>query len=256
MTSRSLVVLMAFAGLSWFSPVVAEAQSIAVSLPDTTTTNAEIDLPVRLGDTTGLDVVAINLIVAFDSTIVRVDSITTAGFLAESMFLTTNFSTADRVIVAGAGAAFLSGGGTLLTLHARFVGTGTTDLRFERFTFNEGSPAADVTNGSLSNAGGTATDDPSILPDAFLVHGNFPNPFTSETTLQFDLPTAALVRLEVIDMLGRQVHATPATLLSAGSAREIVFSGAHLPAGTYIIRLHAVLPNGERAVNRLATIVR
>jgi len=248
--------LIALPGILWLAPGSTSAQSIAVSLPDTVTTAPEIDIPVRVGDTTDLNVVAINLIVSFDSTIVRVDSVTTAGFLAETMFLTTNFSTADRVVIAGAGAGFLSGGGTLLTLHARFVGTGTTDLRFERFVFNEGSPASDLANGSLSNAGGTASEDPSILPDAFLVYGNFPNPFASQTTLQFDLPTAALVRLEVIDMLGRQIHASPATLLSGGRAREIAFSGAHLPAGTYVFRLHASLPDGERVVNRLATIIR
>ncbi len=256
MKFRFLVLIAALMGISWFASASAMAQSIAVSLPDTTTTRAEIDLPVRLGDTTGLNVVAINLIVSFDSTIVRVDSITTAGFLAETMFLTTNFSTADRVIVAGAGAAFLSGGGTLLTLHARFVGTGTTALRFEKFVFNEGSPGADLANGSLSNADDTAAEDPAILPESFLVHANFPNPFATETTLQFDLPTTALVRMEVIDMLGRRVHAQPATLVAGGTGRELTLSGAHLPVGTYILRIHAVLPDGERIVNRLATIVR
>jgi hypothetical protein len=64
------------------------------------------------------------------------------------------------------------------------------------------------------------------------------------------------VRLEVIDMLGRLVHVTPLTLLPGGRAIEIPFSGVELPAGTYIFRLHAALPDGERAVNRLATIVR
>ncbi|MEZ4703124.1 MAG: T9SS type A sorting domain-containing protein [Rhodothermales bacterium] len=245
-----------FLSLFVFLSIDASAQTISVALPDTVTQETTIDLPVVLGDATGLNVVAFNMVVSFDSTIIAIDSVTTAGFMADGMILTTNFGTRDRVVVAGAGAAFLSGGGVLLELHARFVGAGQTDLRFERFTFNEGSPQAEVTSGKVSNVGRVANEDEAVLPAGFLAHGNYPNPFSSTTTVRFDLPATAPVTIDVYDVLGRRVAATATALVPAGKNREVPLTGLQLPAGMYIYRLRAELPSGERAISRLMTIIR
>ena len=77
------------------------------------------------------------------------------------------------------------------------------------------------------------------LPGIFTVVGNFPNPFQDATQLVFDLPWTAHVRVEVIDMIGRQIVNTPESSIGAGWARTIELNGELLPAGVYLYRLIA-----------------
>lgn len=49
------------------------------------------------------------------------------------------------------------------------------------------------------------TGDESLLPDRFSLYQNYPNPFNSSTIIQYTLPEAVWVRMEVYDILGRRV---------------------------------------------------
>ena len=75
------------------------------------------------------------------------------------------------------------------------------------------------------------------LPEAFVVHGNYPNPFRNSTHLQFDLPSSARVTVEVIDMLGRRVLTVPPVELTAGWGKQIEVDGQSLPSGHYLYRI-------------------
>ena len=75
------------------------------------------------------------------------------------------------------------------------------------------------------------------LPEAFVVHGNYPNPFRKSTHLQFDLPSSARVTVEVIDMLGRRVLTVPSVDLTAGWGKQIELDGQSLPSGHYVYRM-------------------
>lgn len=84
----------------------------------------------------------------------------------------------------------------------------------------------------------TAVDDHGLLPDGFVLYGNYPNPFNPTTTIRFALPQAEQVRLTVYDVLGREVAVLVDQPMVSGE-HTVVFDAARLPGGTYLYRLEA-----------------
>ena len=82
------------------------------------------------------------------------------------------------------------------------------------------------------------------VPSTFTLHGNYPNPFAGSTRIVFDLPSAAKVSVDVLDITGRRVRRVPSRMLEAGWARGIDVNGAGLPSGMYLYRMHVDLPEG------------
>jgi len=88
----------------------------------------------------------------------------------------------------------------------------------------------------------TAADPIRAMPEAFALHGNYPNPFNGQTEIAFDLPTAGPVNITVHNLLGQQV----ATILNetrvAGhhtlnwNARSD--QGQELTTGLYFLRVN------------------
>ena len=83
------------------------------------------------------------------------------------------------------------------------------------------------------------------LPQAFALHGNYPNPFQHSTRMIFDLPWPARVTVEVIDVVGRRVLTVPSVDLVAGWNHSIELTGAALSSGLYLYRVHASSPKGS-----------
>ncbi len=77
------------------------------------------------------------------------------------------------------------------------------------------------------------------LPESFVVHGNYPNPFQASTRLVIDLPQPARVQIEVMDLTGRRILTVPAQILSAGWEHSLLLNGQGLPSGLYMYRIIA-----------------
>ncbi|RMG68138.1 MAG: hypothetical protein D6715_03045, partial [Calditrichaeota bacterium] len=79
------------------------------------------------------------------------------------------------------------------------------------------------------------------LSGTFRLHPNYPNPFNPETVIEFELPAAQQVRLEVLDVLGRRVRLLLQGYLPAGTHQVRwdgrTESGREAAAGTYFYRL-------------------
>ena len=80
------------------------------------------------------------------------------------------------------------------------------------------------------------------LPTRFALRQNQPNPFGVTTTLKFDLPVGAMVRLEVFDAQGRRVETLANRYFPAGS--HVVqwspsASGRRIGPGIYFYRIEA-----------------
>jgi hypothetical protein len=143
-----------------------------------------------------------------------------------------------------------------------YVGSSAT----ASFTDNAGGPADYYRIAAVDMSGASSgwsvavqpsgsTDVPPI-PVRFALHAPVPNPFNPTTALQFDLPVASLVVLDVYDAQGRQVRRLAQGTHDAGQHR--VFwdgrddAGTQVGSGTYFARIVA---GRTTAVHKL-TLVR
>lgn len=118
--------------------------------------------------------------------------------------------------------------GAMVTLYHRVVATDGS--------FQTRSPTASA---SLTRDTGTASEGYEEQPARFVLHGNYPNPFNPTTTITFDLPEAATVHVEVLDLLGRHVLTVPRRSFASGSGHTIRVDATTLASGTYLYRVVA-----------------
>jgi len=76
------------------------------------------------------------------------------------------------------------------------------------------------------------------LPAETALHAAYPNPFNALTRLAYSLPRAASVQLIVFDVTGREVRTLVEGVQEAGR-HEVVFDGAGLAAGLYLVRMES-----------------
>lgn len=87
-------------------------------------------------------------------------------------------------------------------------------------------------------------------PDAFDLRPPFPNPSRSSITLQYMLPRAANVQVEVYDLLGRQIATFAYEEPSAGRV-ETQVDVSQLASGTYFLR---VIAGGDVKTERFTVV--
>lgn len=133
------------------------------------------------------------------------------------------------------------------------IGTGTASVEIEGTTYY--APAADLEGNprpnpvgsnpdqgayehSLGMPTGVQSEDKIEIPLTHAVYQNSPNPFNPTTTIRFDLPTRAFVRLTIYDVMGRLV-ATLADGYRTAGRHEAVFDASGLTSGVYLYRLTA-----------------
>jgi hypothetical protein len=83
-----------------------------------------------------------------------------------------------------------------------------------------------------------AAEEDSVLPDAYVLDQNYPNPFRTSTTIRYELPRPVAVQLLVYDILGREVRSLVNGVQGAGT-HEATMDGKGLPSGIYHLRLTA-----------------
>ncbi len=73
------------------------------------------------------------------------------------------------------------------------------------------------------------------LPTAFRIESVYPNPFNPVAEVTLALPRSGVVRVELVDILGRSVAAIHDGLMLAGM-QTMTINGASLASGTYFLR--------------------
>jgi len=88
-------------------------------------------------------------------------------------------------------------------------------------------------------ASGVAIGDEVTLPDAFVLQGNYPNPFNPTTNIQFDLKETSDVSIAVMDILGRTMLTVPSQTFAAGNSHTVSIDAGSLTSGIYLYRVVA-----------------
>lgn len=82
------------------------------------------------------------------------------------------------------------------------------------------------------------TETEAQMPAAFVLEQNYPNPFNPTTTIRWQMPDAAEVRLEVYNLQGQRVALLANGLHTAGT-HSVSFDASRLASGMYVYRLRA-----------------
>ncbi len=89
------------------------------------------------------------------------------------------------------------------------------------------------------------------VPEEFTLDQNYPNPFNPTTVIKYQLPVSSEVRLEVYDMLGRNVATLVNEQVAAGR-HTVNFDASNLSSGVYLYRLQA----GSQIMTKKLTILK
>jgi hypothetical protein len=81
-------------------------------------------------------------------------------------------------------------------------------------------------------------DDDSILPSAYRLGQNYPNPFNAQTTIEYSIPVASKVTLEIFDILGRRVDVLVDDQQQPGSY-TVTWDASGYSSGVFFYRLNA-----------------
>ncbi|MEE9119299.1 MAG: T9SS type A sorting domain-containing protein [Calditrichia bacterium] len=81
-------------------------------------------------------------------------------------------------------------------------------------------------------------DLPEILPRKYLLNQNYPNPFNASTTIQYSLPSASDVTIDIYDLLDRKVETLVQGEQKAGH-HQVIWGAKDQSSGIYFYRIQA-----------------
>ena len=119
-------------------------------------------IPVRVDDLSGLEVAGYTFGLSWDSSVISVSGISTAGTLSAGRSPQVSYPTAQSIFVQDAEDAYLEGDGTLLYLKGTLAEAGTSALDVTSFAFDRLGVDATVTDGAavVVNAAPQFTSSP------------------------------------------------------------------------------------------------
>ena len=169
-----------------------EAQ-VTVTLPEILTSDppgATVEIPVLVGDLTGLGVTAYQFVFHYDHTLLTPKSpyFSTDGTLSgeTGMLVMTNPDIPDKVSIAAAGSMPLAGTGTLLYLLFEIASTeGSCPLTLTDFYFNAGTPQANLVNGSFTISSCIPQQQYLLIPPGWSGISSYLTPVNSNMVTMF-----------------------------------------------------------------------
>ena len=195
------------ANLTWGEPSTEKSRSI---------------LPVRL-ENSGAKVYSISITLQGDLSNVATDQITTA--LPDGWQSVKAERAGDALEVVMAGATPLTESQEVVRLPLQSDDVGELGV----------SGMASLNEGEAAQIEGLGDID---TPDRFSFLGNYPNPVAQSTSITFNLPEDASVKVSVYDVLGREVRSITREM-AAGAERTVRLQADGLSSGMYLLRVEA-----------------
>ena len=113
----------------------------------------------------------------------------------------------------------------------------------------EGDP--DTLRITVSGNGVLSVSEPSEIPSEFSLFPAYPNPFNSTTTIEYALPYASEVSLNLYKLTGQRIETLVNGRLQAGVHRVMLDAG-DLASGLYFVKLNA----NSQAISRKLLLVK
>lgn len=109
------------------------------------------------------------------------------------------------------------------------------------FRSSGGDYVFEITGASLAkNMGGSEIDIQSeniiTIPEEFCLNQNYPNPFHPSTTIEFGIPEATDVKINIYDIQGRLVTTLVNSNISAGF-HKVIWNASEYSSGIYFVKM-------------------
>ena len=135
---------------------------------------------------------------------------------------------------------------TLSTTHLDYPGNAASFKAGDRYAWmiriykKDGTtvwndPVKNAFTFQMSSPTGVAKSD-EALPADFSLSQNFPNPFNPSTTIQYEIPKTAFVKIIVYDILGKEIAVLKNEVQNSGTYK-INFNAQNLASGIYFYKL-------------------
>lgn len=121
---------------------------------------------------------------------------------------------------------------------------------------NSGGYDASLTVGIAAPTTGIINLEPET-GGQFKLGTNYPNPFSSETTISFSLAATSRVTIELFDLQGRKVADVVRRTMEAGEQNVVLkrdLQGSNLPEGSYVYQITVENSNGSFKQCKLLTV--
>ncbi|MCH2450352.1 MAG: T9SS type A sorting domain-containing protein [Gracilimonas sp.] len=92
------------------------------------------------------------------------------------------------------------------------------------------------------------------VPEAFKLHGNYPNPFNPTTTISYSLPEAMTVEIKIYNLQGQLVADFGKKYQQAG-VQNVTWNAGALASGTYFYQLIAAGSDGREFIEQKTMVL-
>jgi hypothetical protein len=130
----------------------------------------------------------------------------------------------------------------------------TTDYYWHVNAQNIGGASAYSTARLFTTGTVLGVDEHGNAPREFALLQNYPNPFNPSTTIQYDIPKAAHVRIVIYDVLGRTVE-TLVDGVQAASTYRVTWNATNFSSGVYFYRIEANSQDGTGTFTAVKKLV-
>ncbi|TAH40761.1 MAG: T9SS type A sorting domain-containing protein [Bacteroidetes bacterium] len=188
----------------------------------------------------------------------RISHIHFQVFLSSMLQVTSQFTypVNEKQLIYTTIAPYTTWGADPQTVSTDNVFSDGSTLQVATLIFNSGTGGYDSFLEVGINGSGT-TGLQNLEPETggqFKLRQNFPNPYSTETTIPFELTNASDVKIELFDLSGRKVSSIEKNNLSAGEHTiTLDMEKLGISAGNYVYQLEVVNRNGSYGQCKMMT---